>query len=473
MKLQTSLMLAFRYLTGKRSRDRLRGTSSGGGGRAMLAVLGIGLSLVPLVVVLEVSDGMIQGITSRFIETGTYHLQLIPPEPAKDSEIDEMTRKLAFLPEVTSVYREQQGFGLLSSPKSRSGASVRGISPELWETDILFRRYIQVDSGNFDLNDPQSAVLGSAIAKDLGVKVGDSIKLLTVRSLPNRPYIPRISTFTVTGIVSSGYQDLDKLWMFISLERAKRVLPLKDSRRLVGLKVTDPFLLKTYSAGRGCAEKTGFSKFIAQISGTEENKQLCSTIRGIKEITPVTWLMYTWYDLEKSRYMSYSTIKLLLTFIMGLIVCVAAINISSSLVMMVMERNQEIAILKSIGASPRLISRSFIITGFFIGFFGTLLGIFLGILAALNVNEILFGVEWLLNFFKGLWEWLASPALSIETGDVTIFSGEFYLERIPINIHGSELFLVAIFSIALCVAASLLPARSAGKIKPFEVLRKY
>jgi lipoprotein-releasing system permease protein len=461
-------MLAFRYLTGTRTLKR-----GGGKGRVRLAVLGIGLSLVPLVVVLEVSDGMIQGITSRFIETGTYHLQIIPPESAGDDDIDALAEHISLLPEVQAVSQERQGFGLLSSPGNRSGASVRGIPPELWRNDPGFSRFIRVDSGSFDLSSPDSVILGSAIAKDLGAGVGDRVKLLTVRSLPGRPYLPRISTFQVTGIVSSGYQDLDKLWMFIPLERAERVLPPEDSRKFIGVKVTDPFLLRKYSSGRGCDGETGLSGFISFLSGERENPELCGTIRRIRELIPPSWLVYTWYDLEKSRYMSYSTVKLLLMFIMGLIVCVAAINISSSLVMMVMERNQEIAILKSIGASPGVISRTFIITGFFIGFFGTLLGIFLGILAAVNVNEILLGAEWVINGMGALWERLAAPILQVDSGEVTIFSGEFYLERIPIRLHGSELFLVGIFSIILCFAASLLPARSAGKIRPLDVFRRY
>ena len=123
---------------------------------------------------------------------------------------------------------------------------------EAWGEDEGLRRYVSVEAGSFDLSGEDNVVLGRALAEDLGVEPGDPVRLLTVRPLEGGAFLPRVSRFTVTGIISTGYQELDQLWVFMPLDRGMRVLPPGSSRQLLGIKITDPYALPNplFSSGR-------------------------------------------------------------------------------------------------------------------------------------------------------------------------------------------------------------------------------
>ena len=150
------------------------------------AILGVGLSLVPLLVVLVVSGGMIEGITARFVEIGTCHLQLVSLGGLSDAEIDALSILVAEADPVIAAFPERQGLGLLYSPSGRTGIQVRAVSPEFPDVDAGFRRYVHLVEGSFDLPDPESVVIGRAAAQELQVEVGDEVKLLTARRLKGR-----------------------------------------------------------------------------------------------------------------------------------------------------------------------------------------------------------------------------------------------------------------------------------------------
>lgn len=461
MTFRSCLFLAVRMLFGRRD---------GQPGRIRSAVVAIGLSLVPLVVVLQVSDGMIQGITSRFIETGTYHLQAIGSADADAAELESVRSRVAGFPGVTATITERQGIGLLYSDAGRTGATVRAVTPEIWETDSGFRNYMEIEAGAFDLREPTSVsgvgesqrespgspiVLGAQIARRLDVQPGDSVRLLTVRPSPGGAFLPRISRFTVTGIVSTGYQDLDRLWVYIPLERGLQVLPATTARQIIGIKIDDPY---------------GVRNPLFSPRGDPAVSQLVASIRN--SLGP-SWRLFSWFDLERSRYMSFLTTKNLLVFIMSLIVCVAAVNISSSMVMLIIEKRPEIAILKSTGASPGAIALVFVLCGFFAGVIGAFVGTAIGLAASMNVNEILSGIEWLANAVVELGGWVLSPFDVGVTAELSLFHAEHYLERLPVMISFPELLGAAALAIGLSSLAAWLPARRAAAIRPIDVMRKH
>ena len=264
-----------------------------------------------------------------------------------------------------------------------------------------------------------------------------------MRNVPGRPLVPRLESFTITGIFSTGYQELDSLWVYISYEKGLRVLDPASSQQLIGIKIDEPFR----NAALRAAE--------------------------IDEVLPVDFRTYTWYDLEKSQYKSFQTTRVLLLFIMILIVCVAAVNISSSLVMLVIEKRQEIGILKSIGASPRGIMTVFLVTGFCIGVLGTALGLTTGLLTAVNINELLKIMETIMNGTLDIVRFLISPFVPYEKADIRILNPAFYLETIPVRLDVIALFGIGCFTVFLATIASLIPARNAGGIRPLDVLRKH
>lgn len=428
-------LIGMKYLFGKkdgRGSRHLRG-----------AVIGIALSLVPVVVVLVVADGMIEGITARYIEIGTYHLQAQVRSALSQEDLSRYAEAFSRVPGVTGVFPERQGFGLVSSAGGRSGATIRAVPPSLYEHDPGLGRYLRFLQGSFDLSDPGSVLIGSGLAESLGVTVGDRVTLVTMRNVPGRPFVPRLEPLTVRGVFSTGYHELDSLWVYVPLEKGLRVLDPSASWDLIGIKTDRPF-----------GGLSGIQTAVARLGGVDFRTE-------------------TWYDLEKSQYMSFQTTRTLLLFIMYLIVCVAAVNISSSMVMLVIEKRQEIGILKSIGASPRGIERVFMAAGLVIGIMGTALGMTTGLLAAVNINGIIRLFEAVLNAAAVAIRNVLSPIAAIGDGDIRILNPAFYLETIPVNPDAGSLIGIAVFSIALSTFASYFPARGAGRIRPLDVLRKY
>ena len=428
---KASFLIAGRYLRGKGGcLRRIRG-----------AILSVALSLIPLIVVMKVSDGMIAGITARYLELGTYHLQAIA---GRDTEIgDELTARAAQIPGVTLALRERQGVALAYSQHGRGGVTLRAVPPGIWREDAGLREYMEIRSGHFDLDTEDSAVVGAEIASRLGLAVGDELKILTTRTLSAESLMPRVSTFIVRGIVSTGYQEMDKLWIYIPLERGDRIMSRETSRQLIGIKVEKPH---------------------GSLEGISRNLRA--------ELPPPLFRIFTWNDLEYAQYVSFATTRYLLVFIMALIICVAAVNIFSSLVMIQLEKREEIAILKSLGMSGPEISGVFIILGFLVGCVGTFAGVAAGLAISVSINEIIAAVE---MFINGAWDFARRLVfLDVSGGErMRIFNPDFYLERIPITINLKELAIAAGFSLFVALLAAWLPSRNAGKIRPLEVLRKH
>jgi lipoprotein-releasing system permease protein len=407
------------------------------------SIIGIGLSLIPLVVVLEVADGMIEGITRRYLEVGTYHLQVSLAGNASLDSYESLADRLRTTAGVTRVIPERQGMGLLYTESERGAVTIRAVPPSLYREDEDFRKYFQILEGTFDLDRPQAILVGREIARKLGVRIGEPVKLLTMVSTSVGRSLPRVSSFVVTGVFTTGYQELDRLWAYIPLRTAERVLPASSASTFLGLKVTDPF------------------------------QRIDSQRRALEADLPEEAQVLSWYDLERANYKSFQTTRALLIFVMALIVAVATINISSSLIMVVIEKTEEIGILKAMGADPMEITRTFVFTGLCVGFAGVVLGLGLGLTVAVNINSILAGAEGFVNWLFFAVRRLASSIVEVQSSaPVRLFAAEFYLEEIPIRIKVGELFSVAAASLLLSALAAFFPARAAGRIKPLEVLRK-
>lgn len=419
------------------------------------AILAIGLSLIPLVLVLHVSDGMIRGIVDRFIEAGTYHIQLRPPRGMDSLELLESAEACNALEEVHLCAPEIQGVALAYAPEGRAGVTVRGVASNLWEEDPGLRRYIDVTEGSFDLSGSRNAVLGIALAERLGVGPGDRVRLLTARVAQTGALLPRVTTLEVVGVASSGYRELDRLWIFLPYSTAVRLLPAASSRSLIGVKIDEPYSLENPLLRQG---------------DTSEGRRVLRRLRGLAGID---WSVYTWFDAERARYMSFLTTKNLLLFIMALIVVVASINISSSLVIMVLDRQWEIGILKSTGASPRDIVVLFVSGGFVIGGVGAAVGLFFGIFLSVNINAILLSIEWSLDRLAAVGAWILSPFRSGAIQAVELLSQDFYLETIPISLSFGPLGIVAGGTILLSTGAALVPALRAAATRPVEALRRH
>ena len=436
-RVRAAAHLSIRYLRFAR-RDR--------GYNLLGAVLIVALSLIPLIVVLEVANGMIDGITRRFIEVGTYHLQFHMYGDMTGQEESEVLGAMMEVDGINLAVPERQGLGLVYTPEARTGVQIRSVIPDLYDRDSLFRKYITLISGTFDLTRSDNVLLGKVVAETIGAEVGSQIKLLTGKRLGDDRILPKVTRFTVTGIFSSGYQDMDKTWIYIPLETGRRIIPGDNAYQFIGIKTADPY------------------------------EDLGSVIKSLRNSLPDGLGMYrinTWFELEENQYRSFQTTKYLLLFIMFLIVLVASVNVSTTLVMMVLEKTQDIAILKSMGAHPSVVSYSFLMSGFFIGAAGTAIGIVMGMLIAVNINELIRILEVLSNGVRFLVNQLIAPSSPFSLSQsVSLMDPAFYLEEIPIRIAFLELFLIAFLTILLSTVAAFFPSRRAGALKPLEIIRR-
>ncbi|MBR5867657.1 MAG: ABC transporter permease, partial [Spirochaetaceae bacterium] len=291
MKLKASILFAFRML---RPRSGVR-TSAG---RSLLgAVFCIGLSLVPLVVVLTVSDGMIEGITERIIGLSSYHMRVSVRKGSPASEsieaMESLAQEISETEGVVSAYAERQGVALAAGSTGRVGATVRAVPSEIFAEGSDFSSLFFTEDGNLSLPTKRSALIGKKIAQSLSVKAGDSIRLVTFKTGTNGKLIPRISTFTVEGIVSCGYQELDALWIFIPFDTGYSLLSDSMSNLFVGIQTEDAF-----------------------------SESLIKTAYDIEKELPVGCRLYMWDELNTAQYENFASTKIMLIFVMFLIVLV-------------------------------------------------------------------------------------------------------------------------------------------------------
>ncbi|MDR1029361.1 MAG: FtsX-like permease family protein [Treponema sp.] len=421
MRSGAAYFIALRYLLGRAHE----------GGRYLRgAATGIALSLVPIIVTLIVADGMIWGITGRYLELGTGHLQVY--NVIHSQNLDTIAPLIEEVESVQGVWAEQHGLGVLVGKQGKTGATIRAIEPSFW-ADPGSSAYLVTVAGEAKLESDRDVLLGEALARSLRVDIGDTIRIMTIRVTADGRNIPRMSPFTVRGIISSGYRELDALWCIIGYEAGKGILAPELSSSYLMVKIQDPY--------RGA-------------------EVMASSLRGL---LGQGYRVYTWKELQESQYRSYESTRQLLLFIMALIVLVAAVNVSSATSMLVIERQRDIAVLKSAGASPQTTSRIFLWGSFLTGLTGGITGIGAGLLLGSNINGIIHALEGVLGFFSRLFHREA----------VKILDPGYYLETIPIIIDWTAVALIGIFTILSSVLASWIPARRAGKLWPLEILRKY
>ena len=441
------VFLARRILSGppKRSDDR---RSRRGRSRLIGAVVGVSLSVIPLVVVQQVAEGMIAGITDRFIETGSYHLESIARVVPDEARVAAVLDDIRAIPGVVGAVRERRGFGLVYSAAGRSGVTIRAVPQAWWSQDERVQELVELRAGAFRLTEENHIVLGSEIARSLGATVGDEVRLLTTRSREDGRVQARVSRFVVTGIVTTGYRDLDRLWIFVPLERGLTIVPSEGAQDIIGVKVESPHSLPNPLFGRG----------LQGVARHGERHRMIRAAEDVASVLGAEWRVYDWYSAERGRYVSFLTSRNLLTFVMAMIVVVAAVNISSALVLLVIEKEQDIAILRATGLGRRTVAAVFLFAGLLIGLIGASLGVTFGIAASLNINALLRGIETTITFLAGR--------------AVQIFNPDFYLQEIPVDLRFAPAAGAVLLVLVLSLLAALLPALRAAKVPPDRILRR-
>ncbi len=406
------------------------------------AVLCIGLSIVPLVVVTSITNGMIDGMTERIIGLSSSHIQAyVAP---KLSSIQTAQGFIEYASEacevrgVTGVYPELEISAIAAGKKGRSGIEIRALENDIFIRNKSFEKLFEVCEGELKsfINPSDGkkapAVIGKKLAEDLELHAGDTFRIITTKSSGDK-MLPKLTSFSVAAIVSSGYQELDQFWVFIPLETAYSSLSMESANFNIMIETADAF----------SPELVAIQRRLSDNFGRYAN-------------------VYRWDQIHTAEFENFSSTKVMLVFVMMLIVLVATVNISSAIVMLVMERQKEIAILKSIGAKPRGITIAFLTAALACGAGGLVIGLPIGIILTIFSNQIVHGLERLVNIFSALGG----------GGEIHLMDPAYYLAEIPVEILGIQIILIVVAVLILSVLVSYIPARKAGREKPLEILRK-
>lgn len=403
------------------------------------ALLGIILSLVPVMVVMVVVDGMIDGISDRFLSLGDSHIKVSSYASKTQKEVDEAQKELMEMDRVVSVIPSLTGKGLLinRNTKMKTGVGIKGFPADLLQLDEGYNQYLEITDGEFDLSDRRGIMVSSAAAKELDIQVGDKINMLMIVTILGNER-PMQRTFIVKGLFSTGYYQLDNMTVYMNYDAAFNLFREKGFKFY--LKVDDP------------------------------DKRLYDLTRDIRNKMNLlgSWHVSSWQLNNKTFFANLENTRFLIMLVMVGIVFVTSFNILSTFFMIVKEKESEIAILKSCGVSDRMITRSFVTSGFILSVTGTIAGVLLGLLIAVNINGIIGFIEGTINFFIQIVDHDFSSGKAFK-----LMSSDYHLDSIPVHISWLKTVIIAVFSILLAFLFTLIPSLHAGKVKPIEIIRKH
>lgn len=388
---------------------------------SLISLMGITLGMIALITVMSVMNGFQKEIRARIlgvashVQIGSYvggleHWQQTAQEASKHPSVEAAAPYVA-------------GQGMLSHNQVVQGVMVRGILPTMEDKVADFAHTMKEGSLENLVPGEFGIIIGADLARSLGTFVGDKIVLISPQGqMTPAGILPRLKQFTVVGIFEIGHFEYDSALVLIHLFDAQKLYRMdNDSVTGVRLKLKDMF-------------------------------QAPDVVKQLPSMLSIDSYITDWTKQHANYFRAIQIEKRMLSLILALIIAVAAFNIVSTLVMAVTDKQSDIAILRTLGASPRSIMKIFIVQGTFIGVFGTILGVTGGLLLAYNVGEVVAFIEWLFN--------------------VQFLSREvYYISKIPTDPQMADITTVAITSFTLSLLATIYPSYRASKVNPAEALR--
>jgi lipoprotein-releasing system permease protein len=429
MKLKLALFLARRYLIAKWSL------------MSSLSILMIAFGVITLITVLSIMNGFHNTFRRKILETNSFHL-IVSPRFTPDNSIDNTISILSGNKEIISIVPYFDGEGIIKTDYVTRGLIIKALPQDILERDEGFSREIRIPRGEFDITGDDRIVIGEELAREAGIVPGDFVSVVTFQGRDLATARPRFSLFYVSGLFNTGYWEYDKNMAYLSLDAAYRIFDIERNDLTLGLKVVN-----FYRVDR--------------------------VVDWVHQNLPTSHFIFTWMDLNRPLFEALQNEKVGIGFVVMLIIVSGAFNIIGSLIMTVMDKRREIGILRAIGANPSLITQVFIIDGLYIGFIGTLIGVFTGFLLTLNIEAIFNFFELIVNSLRDIFYVLyllptGRPPLPV----FEILSDSiYYLEGVPVDIHFKDVFIISVLSLILSVVAAYYPARKAALLKPVDNIR--
>ncbi len=407
------LLVGLRYTRAKRRNHFISFISA-------TSMAGIALGVAALIVVLSVMNGFQKELRARILGVAS-HVQ-ISGAGNQLADWQAVAKAASAEPRVLASAPFVNAQGMLAAGQAVRGSVVRGILPDREDKVAEIGQHMRAGSlaalkpGEFGI------VLGSELARALGVLNGDKVALIAPQGLVTPAgVIPRMKQFTVVGLFEVGMFEYDSGLALIHLEDAQKLYQMGDAVSGVRLRLDDLFAARTVA--RELMVKLG-----SDLYATDWTRSHANFFRAV--------------EIEKR----------VMFIILLLIVAVAAFNIVSTLVMLVTDKQSDIAILRTLGASPGSIVQVFMVQGVLIGVIGTISGVVLGVLVGFNVDTVVPFIENLLGF-----KFLAKDI--------------YYISDLPSDVQTRDVVTIGLVSLALSFVATLYPSWRASKVNPAEALR--
>jgi lipoprotein-releasing system permease protein len=397
-----------------------------------ISVAGIFLGVAALIIVLAVMNGFETDLRNKILGINS-HIVLMEYNGTM-KQYPQVIKNIENVPGVVASTPFIYSQAMIKSGNSASGVVLRGLLVESAFQVITLGKmkegkmdFLQADRRPAEQIDPglvnlPGIIVGKELAKNLGIFLYEPISIVSPTGMVTpMGMIPRMKKFLVVGIFDSGFYEYDSTLTFVSLKDCQEFLNMGDLVTGVEIRVND--IYKADVIAKTIERKLGFPYWARN-----------------------------WMEMNKNLFAALRLEKRVMFIILSLIVLVAAFNIITTLIMVVMEKNKDIAILKSMGATARSIMKIFILQGVIIGVIGTLLGALGGITVALNLSKISLFVENLLG-------------VKILPGDV------YYLSELPSRVNYGDVSIIIVGSLAICFLSTIYPSWRASKLDPAEALR--
>lgn len=422
------LFVSIRHLSAKKSQKFISLNT-------WISIAGVGLGVMALIVVIAVMSGFSKDLRDKILGTNS-HIVVSNMNQAMVENYNDILKKIRSVEGVTAAAPFIMNQVMLINGDRVSGVVARGIDPD--SEGVVSDLGKNMISGTlFDLKVKPNhlkniksqrgkkragIILGKELSRRMGVGVGDVVSMVSpVSRVTPVGLIPRMKLFKVVGVFESGMYEYDANLSFILLKSAQKFFSMKN----------------------------GISGIEIRVANIEQAGNIASIIQ--KELG-FPYLVRDWMRMNRNLFSALKLEKIVMFIILILIIFVAAFNIVSTLFMLVMEKAKEIAILKSMGASCSSIIKIYSYQGLVIGLVGTFLGCAAGFIIVPNLNEIV-------GFIEVIFGIEAFP------------SDVYYLDRLPSKIQYMDSLLIIVFSVVICLAASLYPAWRASKIDLVDGLR--
>ncbi|MCP4354488.1 MAG: lipoprotein-releasing ABC transporter permease subunit [Proteobacteria bacterium] len=388
---------------------------------SMFSVIGITLGVAALIIVMSVMGGFRQELLNTVL--GTTGHATVQQFGFTDEKSESINKKILEIPTVVSSNAFVSGQGMVVAHRQASGVMIKGVDEEKQKEIITF-----LENGQSETLKDHQIFVGNELAKKLGIKVGDSINLISPDGTQTiAGFIPRIKRLQVAGIFKLGMYQYDSAFVYTNINAAQSFFKMGERITGIEIKVEDPMTID------------------------EVKTDIQIKLQDLSPKLPLANVT-TWKQTNAEFFKALEIEKRTMFIILMLIIVVATFNIITGQMMLVNEKTKDIAILRSMGANSGQMQRIFFYSGLLLGLIGTIIGAVFGSLIVINLTDIVHFIENLFN--------------------TTLFSGQVYfLDEIPAILSVSDIIAVVFTSIILTVISSWIPSRKASKLDPVETLR--